>query len=266
MTGAFQPMPDLTADEFDALRADIFANGVLVPVVKDQHGRIIDGNHRAAIAAELGIDYPVQTVEVADDADAVTLAVALNCTRRHLTREQVRAIIANEIARCPGDSDRAIARRVGCSPSTVGAVRTELRREAEELRREAEERRRRLKRELIEEIRETVDNARGQVIMRAVMLHHEGHDWQTVGDVVERMTYAAMSKLDSDFSKPNVWGPLLGVVFDAVRAYDCPDDCEFCTPAQRQWRDEHPQQVYRWPDPPEVSKLDTENAAVGDAG
>jgi hypothetical protein len=58
-----------------------------------------------------------------DDDDAIDLAVTLNCARRHLTREQVRDVITNEIARRPGDSDRAIARRVGCSPSTVGAVR-----------------------------------------------------------------------------------------------------------------------------------------------
>lgn len=116
-------MPDLSAEQLDALRADIAANGVLVPVVKDQHGRIIDGNHRVAIAAELDIDYPITVLEVADDDDAITRAVSLNCTRRHLTREQVRNIIANEIRRCPDDSDRAIAGRVGCSPTTVGTVR-----------------------------------------------------------------------------------------------------------------------------------------------
>jgi ParB-like chromosome segregation protein Spo0J len=76
-------MPTLTPEQFDALRADIAENGVVIPVVKDQYGRVIDGNHRAAIAAGLGIDYPVQTVEVADDDEAITLAVSLNCTRRH---------------------------------------------------------------------------------------------------------------------------------------------------------------------------------------
>ncbi|GLP74931.1 hypothetical protein TUM20983_20410 [Mycobacterium antarcticum] len=121
-----QPMPQLSPDQFDALRADISARGVLVPIVKDQHGRIIDGNHRSLIAAELGIDCPITVVEVADDADAWERAVALNCARRHLTREQTRTVIAGEIQRGPEDSDRAIARRVGCSPTTVGSVRAEV--------------------------------------------------------------------------------------------------------------------------------------------
>lgn len=118
-----QPMPALSPEQRDALHADISVNGVLVPITVDQHGRIIDGNNRAAIAAELGVECPRVEVEVVDDDAAVDLALTLNCARRHLSREQVREIIGNELERRPDDSDRAIARRVGCSPSTVGAVR-----------------------------------------------------------------------------------------------------------------------------------------------
>ena len=84
MSTAIQPMPELPPEQLDSLRADIAANGVLVPVVVDQHGRILDGNHRAAIALDLGIDYPTVTVAVTDDADAWDKAVSLNCARRHL--------------------------------------------------------------------------------------------------------------------------------------------------------------------------------------
>lgn len=108
-----QPMPDLTSDQHDALRADIKRNGVLVPIVVDQHGRVLDGHNRSAIGAELGIDVPREVRRVADDDEALDLAVALNCARRHLTREQVREVIAGELRRRPDDSDRAIARRVG---------------------------------------------------------------------------------------------------------------------------------------------------------
>lgn len=120
-----QPMPALTEEQYDALREDIATNGVLVPVVFDQHGRVIDGNNRKAIADELGIDYPRLVREVADDDDAWTLALTLNCARRHLSREQRREVIRAEIERRPDDSDRAIARRVGCDHKTVGAVRRE---------------------------------------------------------------------------------------------------------------------------------------------
>jgi ParB-like chromosome segregation protein Spo0J len=118
-----QPMPDLSAEQYAALRADITQNGVIVPIITDQHGRILDGNNRAAIAAELGIDCPREVRAVASDLEAVDIAITLNCARRHLTREQLREVVRAEIVRKPDDSDRAIARRVGCSPTTVGSIR-----------------------------------------------------------------------------------------------------------------------------------------------
>lgn len=122
-SGMFQPMPDLTEEQYGALREDIEAHGVIVPVVVDQHGRTLDGHNRQRIATELGIECPTEVLHVADDDAAMDLALTLNCARRHLTREQTREVIRAEIERRPQDSDRAIARRVGCSPSTVGAVR-----------------------------------------------------------------------------------------------------------------------------------------------
>ncbi len=49
--------------------------------------------------------------------------MALNLKRRHLTREQVRELIAAECELTPDASDREIARRLGCDHKTVGAVR-----------------------------------------------------------------------------------------------------------------------------------------------
>ncbi len=123
VTASFQLIPALTAEEYAALRDDIAVRGVLVPIIVDQHGRLIDGHHRRRAARELGLDCPTVIRAVASDHEALDLAVTLNATRRHLSREQRRELIHAEIARRPEDSDRAIARRVGCSPSTVGAVR-----------------------------------------------------------------------------------------------------------------------------------------------
>lgn len=122
----FQVMPALTDDEYVALADDIAANGVRVPVVEDQHGRLLDGHHRRRIAVDLGIDCPVDVVEVDDDTEARNLAYTLNLARRHLTREQKRALVARAIEANADDSDRAIARRLQCSPTTVGTVRREL--------------------------------------------------------------------------------------------------------------------------------------------
>jgi len=118
-----QPMPPLSPEQYNALKADIMKNGIRVPVVKDQHGRIIDGNNRATIADELGIHVPVEIITIASDEAAYDTALSLNCARRHLSREQIRALIGTEIRRRPGDSDRAIARRIGCDHKTVGSVR-----------------------------------------------------------------------------------------------------------------------------------------------
>ena len=69
-----QIMPTLDAATEAALRASIEANGVVVPVVRDQHDRIIDGHHRVAIATELGIDYPTERITVVDETHALELA------------------------------------------------------------------------------------------------------------------------------------------------------------------------------------------------
>ncbi len=119
----FQVMPPLSSEELDGLEADIIMRGIVVPVVVDQHGRLLDGHHRRQIAARHGLYCPVEVHHVDDDEDARQTALALNLSRRHLTREQRRELIARECAARPQDSDREIARRLGCSPSTVGAVR-----------------------------------------------------------------------------------------------------------------------------------------------
>jgi len=57
-------MPDLDPKTLEELRESIRDNGVVVPVVVDEFGNVLDGHHRKAIAGELGIDYPEITVKV----------------------------------------------------------------------------------------------------------------------------------------------------------------------------------------------------------
>lgn len=115
--GAFQMFPALDADTDAALRASIERWGVLVPVAKDQHGRILDGHHRDRIARELGIDYPVDTHEVGSDEHARALAATLNADRRQLPPDVRRRVVAQ--LRDDGHSTRAIAEAVGVDQSTV---------------------------------------------------------------------------------------------------------------------------------------------------
>ncbi len=79
----FQVMPTLDAEALAALRADIGAHGVQVPIVETADGRIVDGHHRWAIAEELGIDCPVLTIDV-DDWEGIETALRLNLLRRHM--------------------------------------------------------------------------------------------------------------------------------------------------------------------------------------
>jgi hypothetical protein len=122
-TAPYQLLPPLSDDEYNALRESIAANGVQVPITVDQHGVVIDGHHRQHIANQLGIPCPTTVQEFSSDEERYELALALNLKRRHLNREQMRELIAAECERTPGASDREIARRLGCSPTTVGTVR-----------------------------------------------------------------------------------------------------------------------------------------------
>jgi site-specific DNA-methyltransferase (adenine-specific) len=97
----------------DALRASIERFGVLVPVVRDQHGRIIDGHHRARIADEVGVKYRIDMVTVSGEDEAAEIARTLNADRRHLDEEQRREIAAE--LRRQGHSYRAIGGALGVS-------------------------------------------------------------------------------------------------------------------------------------------------------
>ncbi len=60
MSQLYQFLPPLSADEREALRESIATFGVLQAVITDETGNVLDGHHRAEIAAELGIEYPTK--------------------------------------------------------------------------------------------------------------------------------------------------------------------------------------------------------------
>lgn len=113
----FQLFPTLDPSTESALRESIRRWGVIVPIVVDQHGQIIDGHHRRKIADDLGVPIEVQTIEVASDDDARALAATLNTDRRHMDIEQRREIVTH--LRQQGHSLRAIAGAVGVDDKTV---------------------------------------------------------------------------------------------------------------------------------------------------
>lgn len=124
MGSAFQLFPALDPAVEAALKESIRRFGVLVPIAKDQHGNILDGHHRARVAAELGVSCRVDVISVADEDEAKAIAHTLNADRRQLDPEQRRAVVAalaTEVdARGVGvHSPNAIADALGVSLDTV---------------------------------------------------------------------------------------------------------------------------------------------------
>ena len=122
----YQVMPPLSSEEYQELHDDIKVNGVLEPIHVDEEGVVIDGHHRSKIANELGIPCPVITHDDLDGAGKRSLAFTLNLKRRHLNREQRRALIAESLKSDPQLSNREHARRTGASHPTVNDVRESL--------------------------------------------------------------------------------------------------------------------------------------------
>ena len=87
--------PLMQGDEFDALKADIAANGLREPVWLHSDGRIIDGRNRYRACCELSIEPMYRTWD--GGGSPVSFVVSLNLHRRHLTESQ-RAMIAAKLA------------------------------------------------------------------------------------------------------------------------------------------------------------------------
>lgn len=125
----YQPileLPPLPDDQFAALRENIGINGVLVPILIDEHQQIIDGWHRHRIATELGYECPEIVQEGLTDEEKRLLARALNLSRRQLSQEEKRQVIADQLEETPGRSNRWIGRQLGVHHATVASVRADL--------------------------------------------------------------------------------------------------------------------------------------------
>src|SRR5271157_2883452 len=95
MTPKYQVLPDLPAEEFQALKEDIRRRGVQVPIEITTEDEILDGHQRLRACEQLGIkDYPVKVVAgLRTDQEKRHHAIRANLLRRQLTREQRRTLI-----------------------------------------------------------------------------------------------------------------------------------------------------------------------------
>jgi hypothetical protein len=80
-------LPPMSADELQALAADIKAHGLHQAVVLYQ-GLVLDGRHRAQACQLVGV--PVRTTDFAgDEAEAVAYVYSTNLARRQLSKSQL---------------------------------------------------------------------------------------------------------------------------------------------------------------------------------
>ena len=119
----YQVMPPLSSEEYQELYESIKAEGVLEPIHVDEDGVVIDGHHRSRIASELGIPCPVVAHDDLDDSGKRSLAFTLNLKRRHLSREQRRALGAESVRLDPIRSNREHAQRTGLNHKTIQSIR-----------------------------------------------------------------------------------------------------------------------------------------------
>lgn len=104
---------------------------MLVPIERDEAGELLDGHHRVRAWEELkaeGVEVEMPVILRLDLTDAEKRAHvrSVNLLRRHLSRAQRQAVIEDQLRDSPKSSDRAIAKRLAVSPSTVGMVRRRL--------------------------------------------------------------------------------------------------------------------------------------------
>ena len=125
--GAYQMLPDMPPEQYDALKADIDKRGMLTPIDVDEHGNILDGHHRHRACLELAItDFPSVVRPGLSEADKRLFARKANALRRHLTRAQLREIIAAQLKETPDWANNRIAGELGADGKTVATVREAL--------------------------------------------------------------------------------------------------------------------------------------------
>ena len=115
----YQWLSPLSEAEYAALRESIQSYGVMVPVVVDEDGVIIDGYHRARACRDLGIDWTTTVLTGLSEAEKWDRARDLNDARRHLTASQRKALLVRLNERLQGESLRVRAGKLGMSKDAV---------------------------------------------------------------------------------------------------------------------------------------------------
>jgi len=127
MEKKYQVMPDMSPEQFEALKQDIAERGVLTPIDIDEKGNILDGHHRVRACKELGItNYPTIVRLGLSEEEKRIFARKSNMMRRHLSKKQIREIIKQQLKDSPQWADNRIAKELGVDSKTVNSLRRQL--------------------------------------------------------------------------------------------------------------------------------------------
>jgi ParB-like chromosome segregation protein Spo0J len=111
-------LPALSDQEYEALKADIRARGVMVPIEVDERGAILDGGARQQICNELGIWNPPRVKRIGLNEDQkIEHILSLNLKRRHLSRQKLKEVAAK--LRAKGWTQEKIAANLAVSQKTI---------------------------------------------------------------------------------------------------------------------------------------------------
>jgi ParB-like chromosome segregation protein Spo0J len=108
--------------ELKELTDDIKKRGLILPITRDDQGKILAGRNRLVACHLAGVEPRFNKYA---DGDPVGFVIAENILRRHLTPKEKRALIEKLLKLDPEKSDRRIAADIKSSPTTVGTVRKE---------------------------------------------------------------------------------------------------------------------------------------------
>jgi ParB-like chromosome segregation protein Spo0J len=81
-------VPEISVEEYEALKQSVKENGLYVPIIVDQNGVLLDGHHRYKVCLELGIEPSYLIKEFADELDGKLFVIDCNLTRRQLNNFQ----------------------------------------------------------------------------------------------------------------------------------------------------------------------------------
>ena len=127
--------PMMSAEELKVLGEDIKNNGLRsrVAVLEGTNDLLLDGRNKLDAMEAVGLPVVLEDVAISVACgkhrvgfDPYAYVVSCNLTRRHLSAEDKRDVIAKLLKATPEKSNRAVAGMVKASHHTVEAVRTEM--------------------------------------------------------------------------------------------------------------------------------------------